>query len=361
MRVCRPLAVWLIAGGFGSLASVPGLAQESAIQAEAPATQPALPTAYRINPTDMLVYQVLINTRTGTGPGSSMDRLTRTELAVFDVDSDSLVLYIGVPQDRPATPTPAQAAQPRGAEPAAETIPMKWTRHDLGREFVRQDDGTILFRPSARKIMPYPVLPLPPINSDEGEAFEVTVPDLALGSDKSLRIESRWNLADNGSLSIDGKLQPQIVPGVMPEVAVFNYDVAADAACVKSVTETRRLGGEVPAGDSAGGAAAQRGRRGPAAQNRSVDVKPLTNVVIQLTETKPLGPEQHRVLIGMIQKDVAPAEDVGQSQSVGEAAPRRRAQPNPPAPIPAAPKRHGARGQAQDIRDQANDRSRAFE
>lgn len=316
-------------------------AQDPSATEPAPATAPAAsaavcPQAYRIQPRNMLVYRVLINRRSHQNP-NAMERLDRRELVVFNIEDDgNLVMHIGVAKESPAPtgiavaprpapsarsgqrPAPAPVQPPAPAETEQEahkTLEMTWTKHNLGSSFTRNDDGTISYRPDPHKAA-YPVLPLPPEGTREKERFELTVPDIALGEDKTLAVSAAWRAAADGKVTIDGRMDVKAVPGTIPEMAVFGYDVPREAGAVTRVFETRRLAGEPPA---AGETPApietprpiprergERGERGERSPRPAVQAParpagpPVTNVAITLAETKPLSPQMHQALMAAI-------------------------------------------------------------
>jgi hypothetical protein len=315
----------------------------------------------------MFVYQVLVNKPSGQGPAAGVERLTRTELAVFDVQDGNLVLYIGVPQDKPDAPTAAAAAKARAQrqqQNPPETIPMTWTRHDLGNQFTRHQDA-VAFRPPSDQIMPYPVLPLPPTDAGEKDAFQLALPDLTGDTaEDRMTMTSKWRLSATGNVVVSARIEPEVVPGVVPEMGTFTYNIPTDAGPVSRVAMMHREGGQAPAADR-GGTAAQRApaarARGPRPQRKPADIKPPTNVVITLTETRPLSPEQHRVFIDMIQKDASPAPaaaDAAAGQNTGDDAGRSQSKARPDEP---QPRRYGPRGMARDVGDQMRQRGRAVE
>lgn len=254
----------------------PAISEPSAAPQSAPASssQPVTPPqAYRINPGNLLVYSVHINTRSAQTPGVT-ERIERHELALFDVDAEgNVVLYIGAPKDTKPTsvappappPPPAPAAphsgprregqnrpaQPVPAEPKPDkpkNVEMTWTKYSLGQALARNNDGTILLRPDS-SAGAYPVLPLPPADSKEKDKFGVTLPDIAAGTGKTIQLAGTWKATANDKITVDAKLEPRITPGVppVPELAMFGYDVSRnDPAAVTRISENRKLPSEAP-------------------------------------------------------------------------------------------------------------------
>ena len=249
MRSCCTLVTWS-AGMLSilSLMAAPLSAQSApASQKAAAQTQPAIPQAYQLDVRNVLAYQVASTTRAGAAP--AMPTKYR-EMVVFDIDDqENLVLYVGSPGIKTVAASAAPASPPRPMEkhsvehrpatpptehkPAVaeepEKVQLVWTKHVLGKTFTRNADGTISFRPAQGEVMPYPVLPLPPVELKDKERFELTVPDLALGEGKTIAVIGTYKVSPEGKLTVDCRMEPKIVPGGMPEIAVLGYDVPASA------------------------------------------------------------------------------------------------------------------------------------
>jgi hypothetical protein len=314
-----------------------------ATQKAAAQSQPAAPQAYQFDVKNVLGYQVVMTTRIGASlPTTAKFK----EMVVFDIEGDgTLVVYVGSPNLKPAAPTPVapviptprtterrapehkapvqaqvQAPERKPAE-EPEKAHMTWTRHVLGKSFTRNADGTVTFRPPQGEVMPYPVLPLPPTELKEKERFELTVPDLVLGEGKTVTVTGTYKVSSDGKLTVDGHMEPKVVPGSMPELAVVGYDVPAAGTVVSGIRMTRRLASE-PASQPVEAPRPQHGDRGER-NARSATLpppQPTTSVLIQLATTKAIADDVHKGLITTINSTLhtgesapeAPAGEVGE-------------------------------------------------
>jgi len=212
------------------------------------------------------------------------------------------------------TPAPAEASPEK-----PERLEMTWTKYELGKSFDRNDDGTISFRPGSA-VTAYPVLPLPPEDAKPKERFEVTVPDIAAGPDKTLQLAGSWK-ASGDKIAVEARLEPKIVPGVpfVPEMAIFTYELAREPAAVTQVHESRRLPGEPPAQPAepaTGDQPRPSGMRGPRAVGAAQrPVAPVINVMITLDKTRPLTADEHRAIVAMASGGAATGtEAIGQTR-----------------------------------------------
>jgi hypothetical protein len=263
-------------------------------------------------------------------------------MVMFDIDGDqNLVVYIGSPDPKavPGSP-PGQAAPPgarqtdrsaaasperRPGPPAGERIvnlpgaaaerkpgspeeteknQLLWTRYVLGTTFTRNPDGTISFRPPEGQGMPYPLLPLPPAQLNPKERFELTVPDLALGEDKTVQMVGTYKISPDGRVTVDGHREPRIVPGGIPELGVIGYDVPATASVVSSIRMSRRAAAEPasqPAREAgeAGRPLTDRGAR-PGGPAGAPPLPPTTSWLVHLVSSKPVPDDRRKDLIGII-------------------------------------------------------------
>ncbi len=256
---------------------MPARAQEpvggqEGMAATAPASSPSnggkLPEAYRIDLNKMLIYQVRMNSRF-PGPPGVMEKIDRRELALFDLDADgNVVLYMarssetGPADERPPAAAPQHqlrrgtAASSSSTSTSETAKPEKhkltdllWTKYLISGPVVRNKDGTVLVRPR-EGANAYPVLPLPPQNVKERARYEVTVPDLAAGPDKTVDLVGRWRNVGTESISVDAQLEVKVKPGVpfVPEVAVFGYEIPRiNPGGVARIHESRKPAGRGPA------------------------------------------------------------------------------------------------------------------
>lgn len=292
---------------------VPAASQEPGEQTpQAPQSQPAAPEAYRLDIRNVLAYQVISTTRVGQAtPTSSKYR----EMVVFDVDEEgNLIACIGSPDLKTIAAqgsadqqtVPSGDHKPNGEEP--EKVPMKWKRHVLGKDFTRNEDGTISFRPPQNEVMPYPVLPLPPTTLKDKEHFSLTLPDLAMGEGKTLQMIGQHKVSQDGKLTVQCRLETKGVPGIRPEMAIVGYDIPADASAVSHVRITRRPAGEVahhsagemahrPANEGHAGrpthAGSNRERPAPRPAAVAAPQSPTTTLLLQLVSSQP-APERLR-------------------------------------------------------------------
>ncbi len=341
MRPCCSVAVWC-AGLFlvvGLPARPLGAQGPAADTKKAPQTQPTIPRAYQLDVKDVLAYQVVSTTRVGAAaPTTARYR----QMVIFDFDGEAnLVVYIGSPDPKTVAASPsgqgapsgprqtersagasgerrpglalgerivnapgAAAERKPGAAEEAEKMQLLWTRHVLGTAFTRNPDGTISFRPPEGQVMPYPLLPLPPAQLSQKERFELSVPDLALGEDKTLQMVGTYKASADGRVTVDGHMEPKMVPGGLPELGVIGYDIPATASVVSSVRMSRRPAAEPtsqPAreGGEAGRPPGERGARsaGPAA---APPPPPTTSLLIHLVSSKPVPDDLRKSLIGTI-------------------------------------------------------------
>ncbi len=318
-----------------SLVAAPVQAEQAAATQKAPQTQPVVPQAYQLDIRNVLNYQVVITTRAGTAaPTTTKYR----EMVIFDIDGDgNLVVYIGSPEVKAATtpagppmgmtvgrgsekrpagpgehrqavtpgerkPAPASAERKTNGPEEAEKVAQVWTRHVLGKGFTQGPDGTVSFRPAAGEVMPYPVLPLPPATLKEKERFELTVPDLALGQGKTLQVTAQAKVGQDGKLIVDCRMDPKIVPGTMPELAVLGYDIPASAAAVSGIRMTRRPAMEPVAAPGAQETpdARPRGERSQPGRAATPPAAPMTSVLMQLVGTRTVPDEMRKSLIAKI-------------------------------------------------------------
>jgi hypothetical protein len=333
-------------------------AQEPAADTQkAPQTQPMVPHAYHLDVKDVLAYQVVSTTRVGAAPPTTS---RYRQMVIFDIDGEgNLVVYIGSP-DPKAVPTtslgPAAPSGPRQADrftaasehrsgqaagerrgvmpgPAgerktsppeeAEKTQLVWTRHVLGTTFTRNPGGTISFRPPEGQVMPYPLLPLPPPRLSQKERFELTVPDLVLAEDKPLQMFGTYKVSADGRITVDGHMEPKIVPGGMPELGVIGYDIPANAGVVSSIRMSRR-----PAAEPASQPAREAGEAGRpyadrGARSASAAVPPpapTTSLLVHLVASKPVPDELRKEWIGTINSAGKSGEPEGSSdeQPAGE-------------------------------------------
>jgi hypothetical protein len=238
------------------------------------------------------------------------------EMVVFDVDEQgNLIVCIGSPDlkaiaaaarptEKPATAAPGER-KPNGEEP--EKVTLIWKRHILGKDFTHNEDGTISFRPPQGEVMPYPVLPLPPTTLKDKERFDLTVPDLAMGEGKMLQLTGLPKVAQDGKVTIQCRIEPKIVPGSTPELAIVGYDIPAGAAAVSNIRMTRRLAGEA-AGQSAGEAqafrpgphaAGDRDRPAPRPAGAAQQGPPTVSVLLQLVSSKSAPEDLRKGLVNM--------------------------------------------------------------
>lgn len=339
MRLCCSLAtlfagLLLVVGLPARLLGAQGPAPESQ---KAPQTQPTVPRAYQLDVKDVLAYQVASTTRLGAAPPATS---RYRQMVIVDIDGEgNLVVYIGSPDVKalpvsspgPGAPSGARQAERSAASPEhrpnlpagerrgilvnpsaerkpgsteeAEKVQLLWTRHVLGTAFTRNPDGTISFRPPDGQVMPYPLLPLPPAQLSPKERFELTVPDLALEEDKTLQMVGTCKVSQEGRVTVDGHIEPKMVPGGIPELGVIGYDIPANASVVSSIRMSRRPASEPtsqPARE-AGEAVRPPGERGArSAGPTAAPLPPTTSVLIHLVSTKAVPDDLRKSLIGTI-------------------------------------------------------------
>jgi hypothetical protein len=332
MRPCCSVATWWV--GLLPVLGLPAAllwAQEPAADTQKSVqSRPTVPRAYRLDINDVLAYQVIQTTRVGAAPPTT----TRyRQMVVFDIDDGrNLVVYIGSPEPKsiPASPlglmvTPGPRQAERHAGPAehrpdvpgavaerkpgaaeeTEKVQLVWTRYVLGKTFTRNPDGTISFRPPDGQVMPYPLLPLPPVQLNPKERFELTVPDLALGEGKAVQMVGTYRVSPDGKVGVDGHIEPRIVPGGIPELGVIGYDVPATASVVSSIRMSRRPAVEPASQPAHEGAEAGRphGERSPRPAGGTVaapTTPPMTSLLIHLVSSKPVGEDLRKNLVATI-------------------------------------------------------------